>query len=263
MSNANSGHDFYCRILDILDATGVEFLVGGAFALDFLAGIQRDTKDFDLMLRPRDVERALGACRDGGFYSGYAFSHWIAKVHHGEHFIDLIFRAGNGLCEVDDEWFAAAPRAEVLGRPLLLCPAEEMIWQKAFVMERERFDGADIQHLLHANARTLDWTRLARRFGDDWRVLLSHLILFGYVYPALRDTVPLALLDDYLRRLRAEAESSPAKDKTCAGTLLSRAQYLPDVEQWGYDDARNQARVAMTAQELAAWTNAIDRRQHA
>lgn len=30
---------------------------------------------------------------------------------------------------------------------------------------------------------TLDWSRLARRFGQHWRVLPSHLILFGCIYP--------------------------------------------------------------------------------
>ena len=109
--SAASGTDFYRRVLDVLEAESVEFLVGGAFALNSLAGIERDTKDFDLMLRPRDVDRVLQACRVAGFRADYAFSHWIAKIHFGEHFIDLIYRAGNGLCEVDDLWFANAPQA--------------------------------------------------------------------------------------------------------------------------------------------------------
>ncbi len=263
MNNTDPRHKFYHRVLEVLDAAGVEYLVGGAFALNVLGGIERDTKDFDLMLRPRDVERTLGVCREAGFHAGYAFSHWIAKIHLGDYFIDLIYRAGNGLCEVDDEWFGHAIQAEVFGRTTSLCPPEEMIWQKAFVMERERFDGADIQHLLRSHARTMDWARLIRRFGDDWPVLFSHLVIFGYVYPALRDAIPRGVLDDLFGHLRAEHESVPAGDRTCRGTLLSRAQYLPDVEEWGYRDARNDPRVAMTPQELAAWTNAIDRRQHA
>jgi hypothetical protein len=53
-----------------------------------------------------------------------------------------------------------------------------LIWQKAYVMERERFDGADIVHLLASCAPGIDWKRLMERFGPDWRVLMSHLILF-------------------------------------------------------------------------------------
>ena len=53
-------------------------------------------------------------------------------------------------------------------------------------MERERYDGADIAHLLRARADQLAWRRLLRRFGPHWRVLLGHLVLFGFVYPGER-----------------------------------------------------------------------------
>lgn len=253
-------HEFYTRALDILAAADVEFLVGGAFAFGALAGIHRDTRDFDLMLRPRDVERALQACRDAGFPAATAYSHWIAKVYCGDHFIDLIYRAGNGLCEVDDEWFAHAPSVEVIGRKVRICPAEELIWQKAFVLERERFDGADIQHILRVQAGTLDWPRLLRRFGEDWRVLLGHLVFFGYVYPALRHQLPGWVLDELFAKARDETAAPPSSEAAllCRGPLLSRAQYLPDLTLWGYRDARRDPRVAMTDDEIGKWTSAID-----
>ena len=62
-------------------------------------------------------------------------------------------------------------------------PIEEMIWSKAFLMERERFDGADVLHLVRARQKEINWPRLLSRFGEHWRVLLSHLVLFPYVYP--------------------------------------------------------------------------------
>ena len=52
-------------------------------------------------------------------------------------------------------------------------------------MERERFDGADIAHLVQANAERIDWKLLLERFGNHWRVLLSHLTMFGFVEPTL------------------------------------------------------------------------------
>jgi hypothetical protein len=258
LPNHASGEDFYRGILDVINEGAVECLVGGAFALRVHAGIDRDTKDFDLMLRPRDVQRVLELSRKAGFHADFAFPHWIAKVHFGEHFIDLIYRAGNGLCEVDDTWFTAARQAEVLGHQLRVCPAEEMIWQKAYVMERERFDGADIMHLLRSTARTLDWPRLVRRFDEDWRVLLSHLVLFGFVYPQQRHEIPAPIMDDLLARLRHENSPIADPDDLCRGTLLSRAQYLPDIERWGYRDARLDPRVRVTPEELVTWTNAID-----
>ena len=58
---------------------------------------------------------------------------------------------------VDDLWFTHAAPGRVLGVPVLLCPPEEMIWSKAFIMERERYDGADVAHLILACGRELDW----------------------------------------------------------------------------------------------------------
>src|SRR5262245_29373878 len=89
--------EFYSSALDILQQASVEFLVGGAFALRAYTGIERYTKDLDLMIRPRDTDRALEAFREAGFRADYAFTHWLAKAHCGEYFLDIIYRAGNGL----------------------------------------------------------------------------------------------------------------------------------------------------------------------
>ena len=68
-----------------------------------------------------------------------------------------------------------------------------MVWSKAFVMEKYRYDGADVAHLLLRQGASLDWKRLLRRFGRHWRVLLSHLVLFEFIYPGQR-VVPPALV---------------------------------------------------------------------
>jgi len=65
----------------------------------------------------------------------------------------------------------------------LALPIEEVIWTKSFVMERERFDGADICHLIEAKGETIDWKRLIERFGAHWRVLLGHIVFYTYVFP--------------------------------------------------------------------------------
>lgn len=43
-----------------------------------------------------------------------------------------------------------AAAGDVLGIPVQLCPPEEMLWSKSYVMERERYDGAEVMHLLRA-----------------------------------------------------------------------------------------------------------------
>ena len=235
----------------------MDFLIGGAHAVAPYTGIVRDTKDLDVFLRRQDCEPALAVLADAGFTTELTFPHWLGKAYAGDPFIDLIFSAGNAVAAVDDLWFAHATPGEVLGIPVRLCPPEEMIWSKAFIMERERYDGADIAHLILACGRELDWARLLRRFGRRWRVLLSHLVLFGFAYPGERDVIPDAVMADLLRRLdRERAEPGPS-GRVCDGTLLSREQYLVDVIERDYADGRLTPRGEMTAAEIAHWTAAI------
>jgi hypothetical protein len=64
-----------------------------------------------------------------------------------------------------------------------------------------------------------------------------------------------------LDQVRHELRSPPPAERVCQGTLLSRAEYLIDIEQWGYEDARVLPRGPMTPEEIARWTAAIDRDQ--
>jgi len=99
-----------------------------------------------------------------------------------------------------------------------------------------------------------------RRFGPHWRVLLSHLVLFGFIYPGERSLIPSALVKELLARMQAELDVPTRDSKVCQGTLLSREQYLVDVDDWGYEDARLSPRGAMTAEQIAEWTAGIDQK---
>jgi hypothetical protein len=105
----------------------------------------------------------------------------------------------------------------------------------------------------------LNWERLVRRFGSNWRVLLAHLTLFGFIYPGERALIPSAVIKELMNRLTAELDVPTRDSKVCQGTLLSRAQYLVDVDDWGYEDARVSPRGSMSEQQVAEWTAAIDK----
>jgi len=252
------GRRLHRRSVVALQDAGVPFLIGGAYVLEVYSGVSRETKDFDLYLRPQHVDPAIRALKRAGYKTKKTFPHWLAKAERGHDHVDLIFRAGNGLCEVDDSWFRRASDSHFLGSKVKLCAPEEMIWMKAYIMERERFDGADIAHMLQSCADKLDWPHLIGRFGPDWRVLLSHLVLFGFIYPGERDKIPSAIMDELIARL--QSEKRPAESNLiCNGTLLSREQYLVDVEERGFRDARLDTRVRMNANDIAHWTEAISK----
>ena len=253
----NSAHTFYRDALRHLQACGVPFLLGGAYALSHYANVQRDTKDLDIFVRPTDCRRALDTLAQLGFRTELTFTHWLGKAHCGEHFIDVIFSSGNGICRVDDAWFMHAVDVVVWEIPVQIVPAEEMIWSKAYIMERDRYDGADIAHVLRARGRDLDWPRLLERFAGHWRVLLSHLVLFAFIYPDEPAPIPSAILHALLERAGTDITRRASSDPRCQGTLLSILQYRDDVEGWGYRDARLPPSGTMTREEIARWTAAF------
>ena len=255
---------FYRRALRVLVDAHVPFLVGGAFAHACFTGIRRSTKDLDLFIRREDYDQIATLMRAEGWQAEMTYPHWLAKVYCGEEFIDLIFNSGNGVTPVDERWFRDNPEADVLGVPVRIANMEDGLLSKAFIMERERYDGADIAHLLQANAERIDWPGLVERFGANWRVLLAHLTIFGYVYPGERHRIPQWVMEQLAARLVDEIRQPPPEDRhVCAGTLLSREQYLHDVEQLGYTDGRLTAASTMSEEDVANWTGAIPSRQAA
>jgi hypothetical protein len=241
---------FYRDAMKLLQRAKVRFMVGGAFALAKYTGIERFTKDFDVFVMPCDSVRALDAFADAGFRTEMTASHWLAKAFKEDLFVDLIWSSGNGVAKVDDAWFVHATMDTVLRLRVPLVPAEEMIWQKAYIMERERFDGADVLHLLHARADDLDWDRLLRRFGEHWRVLLAHLVLFGFAYPTERGRVPQHVMHMLAGRLETELGPDEKLGRITRATLLSRHQYRDDIARGRYRDARLGPPADLTEEDL-------------
>jgi hypothetical protein len=252
---------FYRDVMSTLNDAQIPFLVGGTYALGHYTGVVRPTKDLDVFVRRESLDRALAAIETRGHRTEITHPHFLGKAYAGPKFVDVIFASGNGSCPVDDWWFEHAPHGVLFGVPVRYCPIEEMIWSKAYVMERERYDGHDVAHLLRAGGAWLDWQRLTARFGPHWRVLLAHIVLFGFIYPGDRAKVPEAILNELIERLRRESASA-GDPNLCRGTLLSRSQYLHDVHDLGFSDARLEPFGSMTAEQTALWTKAIDDEKH-
>jgi hypothetical protein len=239
---------FYRDALRTLDEAELPYVVGGGYAMAYYTGIQRNTKDLDIFMKPRITSRALKVLGNAGYRTEYFYPFWIAKALSGEAFIDIIYNSGNGICVVDDEWLDHGIPYEVLGYPARLTPAEEQLWSKAFVQDRDRFDGGDVIHLILGRGREMDWERLLRRFHGHERVLLAHLLLFGYVYPCDRDHVSAWVIPRLMRVV--ENEPLPT-DRLCRGTNLAHGgSYGTALREWGYHDARLKPHGPLTQQEI-------------
>ena len=223
------------EVLQVLSQGGVPFVVSGAFALQQHTGIWRDTKDLDVFLAAQHVPQALECLINDGFECSVVDPVWLAKAHRGDFFVDLICGMSNAVIVVEESWVARGMPAEIVGVPVRVLAPEELIASKLFVTRRERFDGADIAHIIYGTRGRLDWERLLHLAGPHWEMLLWALVLFRYVYPARTFYVPAQVWRDLLQRFQYEL----ANPNPCAkfrGSLVDENMFAIDVHEWGLDN---------------------------
>ncbi len=228
-------HTFYKEALDLLHASGSNFMLGGAFAMFKYTGLYRDTKDLDVFCKPSEYPKIMKHFQEQGYKTELTDVRWLAKIFKGEYFIDLIFDTVNNICRVDDSWYENATEGEFAGVPVKFLPPEELIWCKIYVQNRERFDGADINHVLLKYGKKLDWKRLMCRLDQHWHLLLSQLINFQFVYPAdYHEIIPKWLFDELLERAREQYDLPSPLEKVCRGPVIDQTQYQTDIKEWDY-----------------------------
>lgn len=247
--------EVYRRALEVLNRSGIPYVISGLYALYEYTGIYRQTKDLDLFVQPHRVIDAARVLAEEGFRMHLEQSHWIAKAMWGDKQIDVIFGTGNGLYLIDEAWMANARAGILAGTQVRVAPPEELLWHRLFVSERHRSDVADILHLILCRGDEFDWERLLERVGSNWRLLLAQVHLYDFVYPGHRARVP-----QWVRRQLydlAEQEIDVTGDPdVCQGTLISRFSYLIDVNEWDFRDLRTEAieasRQLPVVEEIAA-----------
>src|SRR5438132_7942861 len=102
----------------------------------------------------------------------------------------------NAVITVDSSWIELAHPALIIDIPTRVLAPEELLASKLFVTRSERFDGADIAHIIYGTIGRLAGDRVLRHAGEHWEILLWALIPFHLVFPAQRDYVPLVLWQD-------------------------------------------------------------------
>lgn len=221
-------------LLRLLDAK-VPIAVSGGFAFHHHTGIWRTTKDLDLVIPPAAVPHALTLLVEEGFETYVQDPVWLAKARRGDYFVDLITGVGNATLTVEQSWIDRAEEDEVLGiRCKILC-VEEMIASKLFVTRRERFDGADIAHLLRSRARDLDWEQLRSLTAQHWQMLYWYLVLLAYIYPGQIGDVPQNVWRD-LHSEFAGLVINPPAGQPFRGSLIDPKMFAIDVNEWGQRD---------------------------
>lgn len=232
---------FYAESLRQLTESGVPFLLAGTYAVSCYTGLQRPTKDIDIFCRAGDFPRILNHFQNLGYATEIEDERWLGKVRQGPLFFDVIFNCTTNMAPVHDQWFDNARSALVLGSNVKITAPTELIWSKAFVQDRSKYDGADVAHLILRQHDAIDWTRLLRYMDQYWEVLLIHLLNFRFIYPTERACVPQWLVDELLDRLKQRYSLPVPQTRICRGRLYSRADYHIDVTDWGFVDVAGEA----------------------
>jgi hypothetical protein len=222
-------------VLRLMNDNRVPYVVSGAFALHEHTGIWRQTKDLDLFLPHSEVPRALEIAETAGFNVVVKDPVWLAKITRNGHFVDLISGMSNAVIRVDQSWVDRAIYSEVLGIGTRVLGAEELIASKIFVVRRERFDGADVAHLIYATRDMLDWKRVLDIVGDHWEMLLWSLIFYRYIYPRHANEVPRWVWHELLARFERDLVD-PKLDAPFRGSLIDENMFAIDVKEWGLEN---------------------------
>jgi len=233
------------EVLEVLNKQGVPYAVSGAFALQQHTGICRYTKDLDVFLTQEHVQPALRLLGEHNYACEVCDPVWLSKAHRDDFYVDLITGMSNGVISVDDTWIERAQPAVIIDVPTRILAAEELLCSKLFVTRRERFDGADVAHIIYATRGKLEWERVLAIVGENWEILLWSLVLFRYVYPAHSDYVPFSLWEDLLTRYMTLV-SKPDPKAPFRGSLIDENMFAIDVKEWGLEDVLAEYRARRT-----------------
>jgi len=218
-------------VLEALERKRVPYAISGAFALRQHTGICRQTKDLDLFVTAKNCAAALQCLQDEGLECEITDPVWLAKARRGEYFVDLITGMSNGLIVVEDSWIERSAPAVVYSVMTRVLAPEELVASKIFVVRRERFDGADIAHVIYGTCGAFDWQREMELVGEHWEMLLWSLMLFRYVYPAQSHYVPSEIWCELLRRFEREIRL-PNPEAKFRGSLVDDNMFAIDVNEW-------------------------------
>jgi hypothetical protein len=186
--------EVYRRVIAAARERGIPFAVGGAFGFGTYTGAWRNTKDLDLYILPRDREAMISVLTEAGladYYDRLAYDRrWIYRSFADDTIVDAIWAMANQRTQVDEAWLTRGHELELDGERVRALPAEELLWAKLYVVQRDRCDWPDVLNLIGATGATLDWEHLLARIGSDVPVLRGVLSLFHWIAPGSRENCP-------------------------------------------------------------------------
>jgi hypothetical protein len=222
----------YRQVIARAQKEGIPFALGGAFAVATYTGYWRNTKDLDLYVLPEYRERMISILTSAGladYYDTLPYDRWwIYRGKRGDTIVDVIWAMANHRAQIDELWMSG-PEVELQEFRVRVLPAEAMLWDKLYIMQRERCDWPDVLNLLYSAGDRIDWEYLLGRIGEDRALLAGALSVFRWISPGRARALPGWLWG----RLGVEAPDSSAPEivQRRVGLLDRRPWFGPDREK--------------------------------
>ena len=184
----------YQRVIAASHAAGLQFAVGGGFAVGHYTGLWRESKDMDLYVLRQDAPILQNILTEAGlvdYFDQLPYDRaWIYRAIKDKVIVDIIWAMANHKNDVDQRWIACGPEITLGGETVRFVPPEEMIWAKLYVLQRDRSDWPDALNMISAQRRNLNWRHLLDRLRDDAPLLFALLTVFRWMCPNLAQDLP-------------------------------------------------------------------------
>jgi hypothetical protein len=183
----------YATVLDGAAERNIPLAVGGAFAVATYTGSWRNTKDLDLYVLPEHRDRMIQLLTDLGlvdYFDTKGYDRWwIYRSTRDDTIVDVIWAMANHRAHIDELWMSG-PEISMHGRRVRVLPAEALLWDKLYIMQRERCDWPDVLNLLYAAGADVDWEYLLGRIGEDIPLMTGALSVFRWLAPGAAEKFP-------------------------------------------------------------------------
>jgi hypothetical protein len=173
------------RAAAALNDAGVPFLLGGSLA-SWARGGPETRHDLDLMIKPEDADRALGALAEAGMRPERPPEEWLVKAWDGDTLVDLIY-CPKGL-PMDDDVIARGEELSVLGMEIRVMALEDVMATKLMALTEHSLRYEGLLAIARALREQIDWPAVRERtssspFARAFFTLLEGLEILPEVMP--------------------------------------------------------------------------------
>lgn len=223
----------YDEVLNGAAERNIPFALGGAFAVATYTGCWRNTKDLDLYVPPEHKDRMIELTNDLGMVDYFDTKNydrwWIYRATRDGNIVDIIWAMANHRQQIDELWMSG-PEIALRGHRVKVLPPEAILWDKLYIMQRDRCDWPDVLNLLYAVGDDVDWENLLGRIGDDTPLVAGALSIFRWLAPERASRLPAWIWQRVgLGRVKPSAPAGPEDfNKRRVDLLDRRVWFAPE-----------------------------------